>query len=49
MSLFHLGVTWLAISCFDDLCWMTTAVTRGMTVREMLNIYDYKAQFEIKT
>jgi len=42
MSLLHLSLAFLALLTFDHLCSLTTAVSRGLTLRELNAVYDYK-------
>lgn len=50
MAIVHfVGVGGLVMVCFEEVCWMTTAVCRGATVREIMRVYDHKGCFEIKS
>ena len=49
LSLVHLCMAFLAAKAFDELCWLTIALTRGLTLRQLASVYDYKQCFDIKT
>ena len=49
LSLVHLCLAFLTAKAFDELCWLTIALTRGLTLRQLTSVYDYKQCFDIKT
>lgn len=42
-------IGFLSLVVFEDLLWLTTAISRNLTVRELQNIWAHKHCFDIKS